>query len=240
MTLCNNIYNVSCGHIICISSNTEIVQWTLFLLPFLTFNPHYKSFIIRLDERFNLYLVSVHIMEAAAQSLCSLHNTLWERWSSRLEVLFLKQSLFPLRFLCWMQLCVTVTVNTHCSPSPSSQLHGDAEGRSERESDIYTVRVWVCVSLWMLLPLHQRKLERKCACVHAICVFVCERMHTGLYVRVCVFACSSSYAWGTMSVRVCVWASQPSAVFSSSLTVIPLSAICPSLKRQLFSKGPLG
>lgn len=79
---------------------------------------------------------------------------------------------FPLSF--WMQLCVTVTVDTRCSPSPSSQLRREAEGGRE-------------------------------ACV-----------------------------------RVCVCVSQPSAAFSSSPTVIPLSAICPSLKRQLFSKGPLG
>ena len=41
-------------------------------------------------------------------------------------------------------------------------------------------------------------------------------------------------------VFVCTWASQLSEVFSSSLTVIRLSAICPSLKHQLFSKRPLG
>lgn len=70
-----------------------------------------------------------------------------------------------------------------------------------------------------------------------------EGLHACLSVCVCLHACESPACGGTR-VNVCEhWReslSQLSAVFSSSLTVIPLSAICPSLKHQLFSNGPLG
>ena len=60
----------------------------------------------------------------------------------------------------------------------------------------------------------------------------------------CVPACSSIFCmWKNVCVCLCMSVCdppQPSTVFSSSLTVIPLSTICPSLKHQLFSKGPLG
>lgn len=180
----------------------------------------------------NLHYVSVQSVEVSFQCLLTSQNFIREHWSSRLEVLLLKQNLFPLRFMCWMQLCVTVTVNTHCSPSPSSQLHGDWEGRERRETVCACVRI---CRLWLSAPLYQQEM-----CVFAVwdvCAYLC------VCLQVCGNACLSLcvFCMGrNVCVCVCVPDSQLSVVFSTSLTVILLSAICLSLKRQLFSKGPVG
>ena len=153
-----------------------------------------------------------------------------------------------------MQLCVTVTVNTRCSPSPSSQLHGDSGGE-RREGVTHCSRPYVCVCVGVCVCISvasfvaKKSGKKKKMWLRACCLCVCDRIH--VCVCVCVCVCSSIFcmwrnvfACACVCVCVCVcvlvWASQPSAVFSSSPTVIPLSAICPSLKRQLFSEGPLG
>lgn len=70
----------------------------------------------------------------------------------------------------------------------------------------------------------------RCVCVCALYVYLHAHVSfTWRNVCECVSVCAC--------VRACVF--QTTAVFSSS-TVNPLSAICPSLKRQLFSEGPLG
>ncbi len=97
--------------------------------------------------------------------------------------------------------------------------------------------------------LGRKKRERCTPFVACMCMCVCmnvaafvpkeAKTKMCLRARLCVCVCIFCM-WKSVCVCVCVWASQPSAVFSSSPTVIPLSAICPSLKHQLFSKGPLG
>ncbi len=121
----------------------------------------------------NLHLISVYNVGATPSAVPLTSQSVGAAdW--RL-VMFLKQSLFPLRFLCWIQLCVTVTVNTHRSPSPSSQLRRDSEGRRERKRErrreIHCLGLHVCVSLY----------ERCCLCIkeslkkmHFVCVCVKE------------------------------------------------------------------
>lgn len=116
---------------------------------------------------FFLHCISVLGLEATSQMFFSPYNIfLTDCWSSILMVLFLKQSLFPVRFFCWMQLCVTVTVNTHRSPSPSSHLHRDKKGS-----------LHACVCACFKLPLYPCQLERiVAACLlFLLCVCVCVR-----------------------------------------------------------------
>lgn len=108
------------------------------------------------------------------------------------------------------------------------QGHG---GRKRGEIHTHCLCLSVCVNLLYecYCLCTKANLKRKCLCEkECTMVCVCFHAHHLLHREQCVRAC------------VCEPPSQPSVVFSSSLTVIPLSAICPSLKHQLFSKGPLG
>lgn len=169
-------------------------------------------------------------MEAAAQT-CVLEQQTG-------GLVFEAEPFFPLRCLVLdAALCHSHSQYTLLSISIITAPQGRG---GEDEGEIYTLFVYeyVCVCCMNVAAFVPKKIWK--GNVPVCTLFVCERMHVGL----CVYMCVSLHAHHLTHRGVCVCvrvcASQPSVVFSSSLTVIPLSAICPSLKHQLFSKGPLG
>lgn len=155
------------------------------------------------------------------------HIFMTEFWRSTLKVLFLKQSLFPLRFLdaalCHSQYALrSISIIT----APQGQ------GRKSLCTDLD-----VCVLVDCCC--YCTTVRKKCAWLHVVFV-MCVGECIFLYSH-CISSCLCIFCM-LENVRVCVylWASHLSVVFSFSLTVTRLSAICPSLKRQLFSGRPLG
>lgn len=109
---------------------------------------------------------------------------------------------------------------------PALHLHHHSSWGMQREEGRYKhclcVHVYVCLNVAAFVP--KKATKKMC---------LCARFECALYV--CFCACVSFACGETCE---CVRAFPPSVVFSSA--VIPRSAICPSLKHQLFSEGPLG
>lgn len=125
-------------------------------------------------------------------------------------VFFFSALPFPLRFLL---LDVTLCHSHGRYAALSISIIAAPLGPGGEEVGGGRPNLCLCVQMW--LPLHQRGLP--------VCSFSCT---CALSVRLRACACFAC---------VCVF----SVVFSSTAAIRP-SAVCPSLKHQLVSEGPLG